>query len=75
MILIQFFQYLIRSIFFFHISSQMAQVAGLTKSVTILLPKILDVLSSILVIMLVVFLGRKKIMLTTLVLVFFFFLI
>ena len=37
----------------------MAQVACLTKSVTILLPKILDALSSILMIMLIDFLGRK----------------
>ena len=48
----------------------MAQVACLTKSVTILLPKILDALSSILMIMLIDFLGRKNILLTTLVLVF-----
>ena len=49
----------------------MAQVAGLTKSMTALLPKILNVLSLILVMMVVNFFGRKKIVLTTLVLTFF----
>ncbi|XP_030963331.1 inositol transporter 4-like [Quercus lobata] len=66
----QLLQHFLGLTFVLHVSPKLSDKAGLSKPVKSLLPKFLDLLSSLFVILSVDFLGRRKLLITTLLLLF-----